>query len=184
MRVGVLALQGAFAKHVQMLKALGVDAFEVRKAADLEACEALVIPGGESTAIIRLLKEENFIQKLAAFGQSHPVFGTCAGLILMSKESVLGWLDVVVERNAYGPQAESFQADIELKLGGRQPLSFPALFIRAPRIRHCGPQVEVLASFQEEPILVKQGHFLGATFHPELTNSSLIHEYFIKLIEK
>jgi 5'-phosphate synthase pdxT subunit len=188
MRIGVLALQGAFGKHLQMVKSLGVEAVEVRNAKDLERCDALIIPGGESTTIRHLLKEEKLMEKLAAFGQEHPVFGTCAGLILMAKEIVpkgkdtqLGWLDITVERNAFGRQVESFQTNIELKLG--KPDSFPALFIRAPRIRTCSPQVEILATLENEPVLVRQGHFLGATFHPELTNNSSIHLFFINTIK-
>lgn len=187
MIIGVLALQGAFAKHVEMLRSLGVEAIEVRSANDMGRCDALIIPGGESTAITRLLKEGNFAQSLLDYGETHPVFGTCAGLILMAKEIIaeptkpFGWLGVAVERNAYGRQAESFRTNLDLQL--ERPSSFPALFIRAPRIRQCSADVEVLAHFQDEPVLVRQGRYLGATFHPELTNNSSIHEYFIKLVK-
>lgn len=187
--IGVLALQGAFAKHIEMLRTLGVKASEVRSPEELEGCDALIIPGGESTAILRLLKERDFSQSLAKYGETHPVFGTCAGLILMAKQIVaeptkpFGWLDVAVERNAFGRQAESFRANLDLQLE-RLHSSFPALFIRAPRIRECSADVEVLAHFNDEPVLVRQGHYLGSTFHPELTNNSVIHEYFIKLIKK
>ncbi|MCE5317990.1 MAG: pyridoxal 5'-phosphate synthase glutaminase subunit PdxT [Parachlamydia sp.] len=186
--IGVLALQGAFAKHVEMLRSLGAEAIEVRSIVDLERCDALIIPGGESTAIMRLLKEGDFAQSLAAYGETHPVFGTCAGLILMAKQIIaeptkpFGWLGVAVERNAYGRQAESFRANVDLELES-QGSSFPALFIRAPRIRQCSADVEVLAHFNEEPVLVRQGQYLGSTFHPELTNNSSIHEYFLKLVK-
>lgn len=187
MIIGVLALQGAFAKHIEMVRSLNVEAIEVRSADELQRCDALIIPGGESTAIMRLLKAGNIDQELAAYGQAHPVFGTCAGLILISKQVIadpakpFGWLGVAVERNAYGRQAESFQANLELQLERPYP-SFPALFIRAPRIRECSSDVEVLAYFHDEPVLVRQGQYLGCTFHPELTNNPSIHEYFIKLI--
>jgi pyridoxal 5'-phosphate synthase pdxT subunit len=189
-KLGVLALQGDFGKHLQMLRALGVEAVEVRKADELELCDGLVMPGGESTAMLRLMKESDFGKKLHDFGQCHPVFGTCAGLILMAKEIVadvrqpFGWLDVSVERNAFGRQVESFQAEIPIQLEGRHRSLFPALFIRAPRIRRCSSDVEVLATYQEEPVLVKQGYYLGATFHPELTENSSIHSFFIHMVKK
>lgn len=185
MRIGVLALQGAFAKHLEMLRALGVEALEIRKPQELEGCDGLIIPGGESTTMMRLLKEDQFIPTLSSF--KRPIFGTCAGLILMSKAikadtlQPFGFLEVDVERNAYGRQAESFQAIIQLQLEGRSRADFPALFIRAPRIRHCGSQVEVLASYEDEPVLVRQGPYLGSTFHPELTENSSIHAFFKKM---
>lgn len=188
MLIGVLALQGAFAKHVEMLRSLGAEAIEVRSTVELERCDALIIPGGESTAMMRLLKEGDFAQSLAGYGETHPVFGTCAGLILMAKQIIaeptkpFGWLGVAVERNAYGRQAESFRANVDLELE-RHRSTFPALFIRAPRIRQCSADVEVLAHFNDEPVLVRQGQYLGSTFHPELTNNSSIHEYFLKLVK-
>lgn len=188
MLIGVLALQGAFAKHVEMLRSLGAEAIEVRSTVELERCDALIIPGGESTAMMRLLKEGDFAQSLAGYGETHPVFGTCAGLILMAKQIIaeptkpFGWLGVAVERNAYGRQAESFRANVDLELE-RHRSNFPALFIRAPRIRQCSADVEVLAHFNDEPVLVRQGQYLGSTFHPELTNNSSIHEYFLKLVK-
>lgn len=190
MRIGVLALQGAFAKHVAMLRGLGVEAVEVRTKEDLQKCEALIIPGGESTAIARLLARGGLNEPLADFTQKHPVFGTCAGLILMAKEIVseppplLHCLAVTVERNAYGRQTESFQADIDLQLEGNKSSSFPALFIRAPRIRKWGSEIEILAKYADEPVLVKQGNYLGATFHPELTHNSAIHAYFLKIVKQ
>ena len=189
-RIGVLALQGAFAKHVEMLKSLEVEAFEVRTEKDLEKCDALIIPGGESTAIHRLLTRGGLSNSLLNFTKTHPVFGTCAGLILMSKEiiaepaSPFGCLAVSVERNAYGRQADSFQTTIDVQIEGRPLTSFPALFIRAPRIRHWSDEVEILASYEGEPVLIKQGQHLGATFHPELTNNSYIHAYFVKIVRK
>jgi 5'-phosphate synthase pdxT subunit len=190
MRIGVLALQGDFAKHAEALRSLGVDVQEVRKPQELENCEGLVIPGGESTVMLRQLDFIGMRDSLVAFAQQKPVFGTCAGLIVMSKQvqasplQPLQLMDVVVERNAFGRQIESFQAFISLELTAKHSKVFPAFFIRAPRIRVCGSSVEVLASFKEEPILVRQGHYLGASFHPELTADPVIHQYFIEMIRK
>lgn len=188
--IGVLALQGAFAKHIEMLKALGVHAVEVRKPQDLTQCDGLIIPGGESTTMMRQIKYINLTKQLVDFGQSKPIFGTCAGLILMAHEVIadpirpFDWLEIAVERNAYGRQAESFITDIDVELEGHRHKQFPALFIRAPRIRQQGEHIEVLATFEDEPVLVKQGFHLGATFHPELTQDPSIHEYFINLVKK
>src|SRR5262249_38881223 len=147
-RIGVLALQGAFAKHVEKLRDLHIEAVEVRTVNDLQQCDALVIPGGESTAILRLLARGGLVQPLVGFMKTHPTFGTCAGLILMSKEIIaespppFGFFNIAVERNAYGRQADSFQACIDLQIEGRHPTPFPAIFIRAPRIRKWGSEVE------------------------------------------
>lgn len=181
--VGVLALQGAFSKHLAALKKLGVVGQEVRTARDLYECDALIIPGGESTVIFRQL---DFIELRGAvkdFGQYKPIFGTCAGLILMSRKVIndplepFGMLNVEVERNAFGRQAESFKTDVELLL--KPPQTIPAIFIRAPRIKGVGEGVKVLASYAEEPILVQQGLHMGATFHPELTDDLTVHRLFL-----
>jgi pyridoxal 5'-phosphate synthase pdxT subunit len=188
--IGVLALQGAFAKHMEMLKSLGVEAREIRKPSDLAECDALIIPGGESTTIMRQIQFIDFANTLINFAKTKPVFGTCAGLILISREVVadplkpFGLLDIAVERNAFGRQIESFIADIEISFEGKTPQHFPALFIRAPRIRSCSPDVKVLSQRDGEPILVQQGNHLGATFHPELTNDLTIHQYFLNLAKK
>jgi pyridoxal 5'-phosphate synthase pdxT subunit len=188
--VGVLALQGAFMKHLLMLRKLNVHAIEIRKPEELEKCDALIIPGGESTTMMKQITFINFANKLREFGENKPVFGTCAGLILMSKEIIsdkmtpFNWLDVTVERNAFGRQVDSFQAEVEISFTPRQHQKFPAIFIRAPRIKKCGDNVSVLASFEGEPVLIKQNKFLGATFHPELTNDLSVHEYFLTLIKK
>lgn len=189
--IGVLALQGAFAKHMEMLSKLGVAVKEIRHPRDLSECDALVIPGGESTTMMKQILFIDFADSFRAFAAEKPVFGTCAGLILMSREIVsnmnmhpFGLIDVTVERNAFGRQAESFRVDIELNLTSARPKrSVPALFIRAPRIRQCGPTVQVLAKYEDEPILVQQGHHLGATFHPELSDDPTIHLYFLDLIK-
>lgn len=188
--IGVLALQGAFAKHMEMLKTLGVNAIEVRKPEELNKCDGLIIPGGESTTI---LKQINFIKMavdLEEFAKQKPVFGTCAGLILISKKIVadsmapFGFLDIEIERNAYGRQVESFQANVEIQLEAKASKKFLAVFIRAPRIKACTTKVEILGEYEGEPILVKQGPHLGSTFHPELTNDPSIHDYFLNLVRK
>lgn len=187
--VGVLAFQGAFAKHITMMKALGVKAIEVRKPEELASCDALIIPGGESTTMMKHMHFIDFFNAFHQFAQQKPVFGTCAGLILIAQEIIgphttkpLQLLDVSVERNAFGRQAESFSSEIKMSLAGCKQQPFEAIFIRAPRIRRVGTDVKVLASYEDEPVLVQQGRHLGATFHPELTPNSAIHSYFLKLI--
>ncbi len=188
--IGVLALQGAFSKHIEMLVSLNVKTIEVRTPQDLEKCDGLIIPGGESTTILRQLNFIKLSEKLKDFAAQKPVFGTCAGLILMSREIVLSdmqpfnLLDIKVERNAFGRQADSFITDVDIQFSqNKQPSSFPALFIRAPRIKEYGENVEILAKFEDEAILVREGHHLAATFHPELTQDTSIHRYFISLIK-
>lgn len=186
--IGVLALQGAFAKHIEMLRSLDVKACEVRKPEELKNCDALIIPGGESTTMMKHMEFIDFIETFKAFAKDKPVFGTCAGLILMSKEIIadsmqpFGLLNVFVERNAFGRQADSFHTDIELRLESGKPRPFPAFFIRAPRIRQTEEDVKILAVYNNEPVLVQQGHHLGATFHPELSNNPIIHAHFVKII--
>ncbi len=166
-RVGVLALQGDFAPHLEALEQAGLTACEVRSAAELQGVEGLVLPGGESTAQIRLLERHGLWSALAAFGASgRPILATCAGLILAARQvrptqPSFGWLDVAVDRNAYGRQLDSFE---DLADGGE-----PLVFIRAPRITSVGEGVEVLARWHGEPVLVRDGAVIGATFHPELT---------------
>lgn len=184
MRIGVLALQGGFALHAQALARCGVDPVEVRKPAALEAVDGLILPGGESTTLLRLMEAWAFAPAIEAFhAAGKPIFGTCAGLILLAREVVnppqpsLGLLDVSVERNAYGRQRESFEATAVATLNGR-PTELEMVFIRAPRIRRAAPGVEVLARLGDETVLVRQGAVLGATFHPELTSDVTVHQYF------
>ncbi len=191
MRIGVLALQGDFAKHVERVQALGEEAKEVRKAEDLAGCEGLILPGGESTVMIRQIDFIRMREPLLAFAREKSLFGTCAGIILMSKAiqgqegafSPLGLLDITVERNAFGRQIDSFHTFLTAEFSPGHPQAIPAFFIRAPRIRQCEGGVQVLATFEGEPVLVRQGHHLGATFHPELTESALVHQYFIEMIK-
>jgi len=186
--IGVLALQGAFAKHIEILHTLSVIAKEVRMPQDLLECDALIIPGGESTTISKQIRYIHLEEAIRTFAEKKPLFGTCAGLILMGSPTgndqiiSLGLLDVTVERNAYGRQIESFETPVEIFLD--RPQTFPAVFIRAPRIKTYGSQIEVLGSLNQEPILVRQGHHLGATFHPELTGQSAIHRYFLKFVKE
>lgn len=175
-RIGVLALQGGFAPHRQTLEALGHTVREVRTAGDFADLDGLILPGGESTAQLRLLSRHGLDAELDAFGRSgRPVLCTCAGLILAAREvkspaqRSFGWLDVTVARNAWGRQVDSFTAKDDAE-------RLPLVFIRAPRVVAVGPQVEILATFQGEPILCRQGRIYGATFHPELTADRSVHQ--------
>ena len=176
MRVGILAVQGDFREHAAMLRRLGADAVEVRKPEQLEDLDGLVIPGGESTAIMRLIRIYGLEEALRRFAR--PVFGTCAGMIVLGRDH-LGLVDVEVRRNAYGRQVASFEADLELA-GEDEPLR--GVFIRAPRVAEVGPGVEVLAEHNGEPVLLRDGRFLVASFHPELTDDTRVHERFLELV--
>lgn len=188
--IGVLALQGDFEKHCEMLRLLKVIPYLVRKPDDLDFCDGLIIPGGESTSMLRQIDFINLRVKLETFAKEKPLFGTCAGLILMSNEIIgypmrsFGFLGVSVERNAFGRQLESFEANVEICLEKQKPKSIPAVFIRAPRIKKCHANLKILGTWQEEPIFVQEGYHLGATFHPELTSSTSVHEYFLNLVLK
>jgi pyridoxal 5'-phosphate synthase pdxT subunit len=177
-RIGVLALQGNFREHVAVLRRLGVEAVEVRKAEQLERLDGLIIPGGESTAIGRLLPLYGLEDAIRSF--AGPVFGTCAGMILLDRNH-LGLVDLEVERNAYGRQVASFEADLEL---GDDQAPLRGVFIRAPRVTESGPRVEVLATLDGEPVLLRQGRFLVASFHPELTDDARVHELFLEVIRE
>jgi 5'-phosphate synthase pdxT subunit len=176
--IGVLALQGNFREHVAMLRRLGVDAVEVRKPGQLEGLDGLVIPGGESTTFMRLMRLYGLDEAVRRFGG--PVFGTCAGMIVLDREH-LGLVDLVVDRNAYGRQVASFEADLALD-GEAEPLR--GVFIRAPRVREHGAAVEVLAEHEGEPVLLREGRFLVASFHPELTDDTRVHERFLELVKE
>ncbi len=184
-RVGVLALQGDFEAHERALKRAGAEAVEVRSASDLESVGGLVIPGGESTTMMKLLEEEKLLDPLREFGREHPIFGTCAGAILLATDvanppqASLGLMDIEVERNAYGRQLDSRIARLHPE-GIEGELE--AVFIRAPIIRHVGKNARVLASYQGDPVLVEQGRHLAATFHPELTDDSRVHLMFLRKI--
>jgi 5'-phosphate synthase pdxT subunit len=177
-RIGVLAVQGNFREHVAVLRRLGADPVEVRKPEQLEGLDGLIIPGGESTAITRLIRLYGLEDAIRRF--EAPVFGTCAGMILLDRNH-LGLVDLAVERNAYGRQVASFEADLELEHEGA-PLR--GVFIRAPRVSDAGPDVEVVAELDGEPVLLRQGRFLVASFHPELTNDTRVHELFLDLVRE
>jgi 5'-phosphate synthase pdxT subunit len=175
-RIGVLAVQGNFREHAAVLRRLGAEPVEVRKPGELDGLDGLIIPGGESTAIARLMRLYGIEEALRGF--PGPVFGTCAGMILLGREH-LGLVDVSVSRNAYGRQVASFEADLELA-GEAEPLR--GVFIRAPRVAAVGPEVEVLAEHEGEPVLLHEGRFLVASFHPELTDDTRVHERFLQLV--
>jgi 5'-phosphate synthase pdxT subunit len=177
-RVGVLAVQGNFREHAAMLRGLGANVVEVRKPEQLDGLDGLVIPGGESTTFMRLMRLYGLEDAIRDFQQ--PVFGTCAGLIVLDREH-LGLVDVEVARNAYGRQVFSFEADLDLA-GEDQPLR--GVFIRAPRVEAAGDDVEVLAELDGKPVLLRQGRFLVATFHPELTDDTRVHELFLDAVRE
>lgn len=186
MKIGILAIQGDFEAHRKVLERLGAVVALVRSASDFVGLDGLVLPGGESTTHLKLLTEEGMLSPLtdrARHGMT--IFGTCAGAILLAKEvknppqASLGLIDITVVRNAYGRQLESCVVEGATDLGGR-PLEM--VFIRAPRIERVGPDVQVLARRDATPVLVRQGRFLAATFHPELTDDSTIHSYFLKMV--
>jgi 5'-phosphate synthase pdxT subunit len=187
MKVGVLALQGAFREHIRMLKSLGVEALEIRLPGDLDEVDGLIIPGGESTTVRKLLTDYGFVDTVKEFAAAgKPVFGTCAGLIVMAdrvngrKQDFLNLIDVDVERNAYGRQVDSREADIPGEVFGEEP--FHAIFIRAPQILGKGPGVEELARYQGQVVLARQKNILVATFHPELTGDARIHKVFLQML--
>ncbi|MGB9802278.1 pyridoxal 5'-phosphate synthase glutaminase subunit PdxT [Desulfofundulus sp.] len=185
MLIGVLALQGAFREHQEMLASLGVESRQVRKPEQLEGINGLIIPGGESTTMGKLLNDYHLFEPIRQRAlEGMPVFGTCAGLILMAREIIgsvqprLGLMDMVVERNAFGRQVESFEVDLGVPVLGEKPLR--AVFIRAPYIVSTGPGVEVLARYGDKIVLARQGQFLACAFHPELTDDSRLHRLFLE----
>ena len=178
MRIGVLAVQGNFREHAAMLRRLGTDVLEVRKPEQLDGLDGLVIPGGESTTFMRLMRLYGLDEALRSFGG--PVFGTCAGMIVLDRRH-LDLIDVEVDRNAYGRQVASFEADLRLQ-DDDAPLR--GVFIRAPRVSSHGPGVEVLAEHDGEPVLLRQGRVLVASFHPELTEDTRVHELFLDQVRE
>ena len=184
LRIGVLAVQGNFREHLAVLRRLGVEVSEVRKPHQLDGLDGLIIPGGESTTIGKLVRAYDLEQAIVAFEGA--IFGTCAGMILLAREAVdglpgqpqLGLIDIVVRRNAYGRQVHSFETDLEL-VGASEPLR--AVFIRAPWIESAGANVEILAERDGRPVLAREGRILVAAFHPELTDDTRVHELFCKV---
>ncbi|MBN2350955.1 MAG: pyridoxal 5'-phosphate synthase glutaminase subunit PdxT [Spirochaetales bacterium] len=186
-KVGVLALQGDFERHLAALDECGAEGRVVRLPAELDGLDGFVIPGGESTTIGKLLVRFGLFGPLAALlKDGFPVYGSCAGLIVLAAE-IAGYdqpgfrvFDLAVDRNAYGPQVESFEADLDAPALGPEPLR--AVFIRAPVVTRAGSGVEVLARFEDRPVLVRQSRLLGSTFHPELTPDRRVHNYFLSIL--
>ncbi len=185
--IGVLALQGGFDPHLRALRKAGADARPVKTWDEIRGRQGLVIPGGESTTIGKLLVLHGLLDSLKELlGDGFPVFGTCAGLILLSQRVVgreqplLGVLDVDVARNAYGRQTESFETSLPFE--GTEKGSVPAVFIRAPQIVRTGPGVQILSVYEDLPVCVRQKNILAAAFHPELTDSAVLHDYFLSLV--
>lgn len=188
MKIGVLALQGAVAEHIRMLERAGAQGVAIKRTEQLTEVEGIIIPGGESTTIGKLMRTYGFIEAIRAFSaQGKPIFGTCAGLIVIAKEiegqeeAHLGLMDMKVQRNAFGRQRESFEADLPIQ-GFDQ--SIRAVFIRAPLIKEIGAHVNVLCSVNDEIVAAREGHLLACSFHPELTDDSSLHEYFLKMVRE
>jgi 5'-phosphate synthase pdxT subunit len=188
MKIGVLALQGAFIEHEKKLRELGAEAVEVRLPEDLDGLDGLIIPGGESTTIGKLAVEYGLVEPLRQFAQDKPTWGTCAGMIFLAKDigidkqPILGLMDIHVNRNAFGRQVDSFEVDLPLSVLGDEPLH--AIFIRAPVVTKANKGVNVLARLPDGRIVaVQQGHLLATAFHPELTDDNRLHEYFLSMVD-
>ena len=187
-KVGILALQGDFAAHEAVIARAGGKPVQVRNAKQFDEIDGLIIPGGESTTMLKLLHYDHLMQPLAGFAKHKPIFGTCAGLILLAKnvtnpaQESLAALDITVERNGYGRQNDSRIAEIDLEPGfekNAEARKLEAVFIRAPIIRNVGAAVKILARYKGDPVLIEQGIHLGSSFHPELTSDGRVHSYFL-----
>lgn len=188
MRIGVLALQGAVAEHIRSITAAGAEGVSIKRVEQLETIDGLIIPGGESTTIGKLMRKYGFIDAIREFSASgKPLFGTCAGLIVLAKEinsgeeAHLGLMDIKVARNAFGRQRESFETELAVK-GIEEPIR--AVFIRAPLILEVGTGVDVLSTYNEEIVTARQGHLLVASYHPELTDDYRLHQYFVEMVKE
>jgi pyridoxal 5'-phosphate synthase pdxT subunit len=188
LKIGVLGLQGAVREHVKAIEQCGAEAIIIKKKEELESVDGLILPGGESTTMRRLIDRYDLMDELRSFAASgKPMFGTCAGLILLAKKLEgydkphLGVMDVAVERNSFGRQRESFEAELSVAGVGED---FPAVFIRAPHIVSAGENVEILAKHEGRIVAAREGQFLGCSFHPELTEDNRITEYFIKMVQE
>ncbi|WP_018759305.1 pyridoxal 5'-phosphate synthase glutaminase subunit PdxT [Paenibacillus terrigena] len=188
MKVGVLALQGAVAEHIRSIEQAGATGVSVKRVEQLDELDGLIIPGGESTTIGKLMRKYDFIDAVRSFSeQGKPIFGTCAGLIVLAKRiegqdgAHLELMDMTVARNAFGRQRESFETDLPVQ-GIDEPIR--AVFIRAPLITQVGPEVDVLSTFNGEIVTARQGHLLAASYHPELTDDVRLHEYFLGMIKE
>lgn len=188
MKIGVLALQGAVAEHIRSLELAGAEAVAVKRVEELEGLQGLVIPGGESTTIGKLMRKYGFMEAIADFSaQGKPLFGTCAGLIVLAdqiegqEDAHLRLMDMTVARNAFGRQQESFETDLDVK-GIDEPVR--AVFIRAPLIKKVGSDVEVLSTYRDEIVTARQGHLLAVSYHPELTDDFRLHAYFVDMVKE
>lgn len=184
--IGVLALQGAVSEHIKQVESLGARAIAIKTVEHLQLVNALILPGGESTAIGKLMRRYGFIEAIQAFAKNHAVFGTCAGMILLAKkitaneDSHLNLVDITVERNAFGRQKESFQVDLDVKGIDK---TFPAIFIRAPFVASIdSAEIEILASVDEHPVLIRQGNIVACSFHPELSEDNRLLNFFLSRI--
>lgn len=187
MKIGVLALQGAVAEHIRSTELAGAEGVAVKKVEQLHELDGLIIPGGESTTIGKLMRKYDFMEAIRQFSEAgKPIFGTCAGLIVMAKQisgqddAHLGLMNMTVSRNAFGRQRESFETDLEV-VGIDEPVR--AVFIRAPLIESVGEGVEVLSTYQDEIVTAREGHLLASSFHPELTDDYRLHKYFVDMVE-
>jgi len=188
MVIGVLALQGAVREHLWMIEKCRVQAEPIKKPAELLGIDGLIIPGGESTTLGSLMVEYDFVRSVQdLYRQGLPIYGTCAGLILLAKrvidgsQPLLRLMDIEVRRNAFGRQRESFEADLEIPELGKKP--FHGVFIRAPWIESVGPGVEVMARFDDKIVMAREDNLLATAFHPELTKDTRIHKYFIEMVK-
>lgn len=186
MKVGVLALQGAVAEHIRSITLAGAEGVPIKKVEQLDGIDGLIIPGGESTTIGKLMRKYDFMDEIRQFSaQGKPIFGTCAGLIVLAEriqgdeEAHLKLMDITVARNAFGRQRESFETDLPVK-GIDETVR--AVFIRAPLILEVGPGVEVLSTYKDEIVTARQGHLLAASYHPELTDDYRLHQYFVEMV--
>ncbi|WP_434510900.1 pyridoxal 5'-phosphate synthase glutaminase subunit PdxT [Desulfitobacterium sp. AusDCA] len=188
-KIGILALQGAFREHRQALESLGCEVAEVRKPGDLDGINGLIIPGGESTTMGKLLQVDDLGEKIKRLAKNNlPIFGTCAGMIVLSKniegsdQYRLGLMDVTVQRNAFGRQIASFETDLEIPALGQGPVR--AVFIRAPYIKNVAPNVGILAEYEKKIVFARQGNMIASAFHPELTKDRRVHQYFLSIVDE
>lgn len=188
-KIGVLALQGAFREHRLALESLGCEVIEVRKSSDLKDIKGLVIPGGESTTMGKLLQVDNLGENIKELAKKNlPIFGTCAGMIVLSKniegsnQYSLGLMDVTVQRNAFGRQIASFETNLSVPALGREPVR--AVFIRAPYLKEVAPNVGILAEYEGKVVFARQGNLIASAFHPELTEDRRVHQYFLSIVDE
>lgn len=188
-KIGVLALQGAFREHRKVLESLECEVIEVRRPSDLDGINGLIIPGGESTTMGKLLEIEELGEKIKQLAKNNlPIFGTCAGMIVLSKniedsnQYRLGLMDVTVQRNAFGRQVASFETDLEVPALGQDPVR--AVFIRAPYIKNVAPNVGILAEYEGKIVFARQGNLIASAFHPELTEDRRVHQYFLSIVDE